>query len=98
MPRSQEFFRSLKSREYTGKWKLVERTMGPPWKRKRVWCVVVEIRSTYIHWRTKAQWGEVLEWSYASIGDLIALGLGDKIGPRQASEEDADPKEVTIEH
>lgn len=98
MPLSHEFLRSLKSREYTGRHKFVERTEGPPWKKRRVWIVQVEIRSTYIHMITKEPWDEILTWSDASIGDLIALGLGNKIGPRQASEEDADPKEVTIEH
>lgn len=98
MPVSQEFYRSLQSREYTGRWRLVERTEGPPWKRKRGWVVQVEVRSTYIHMITKENGREILTWSNASIGDLIALGLGDKIAPRQATSRDTDPKEVIIEH
>ena len=99
MPLSQEFLRSLKSREYTGRWRLSEKKVGPPWKPRHVWAVQVEIRSTYIHMRKKTPMGETLEWSDASIGDLVCLGLADKLTPRGTTKSSTDPtSEVIIEH
>lgn len=91
MPLSNEFLRSLKSRGYTGRWRLAEKKVGLPWKQESVWVVEVEIRSTYIHMITKEPWEEILTWKTAGVGELMMLGLGDMISVAQTTK-------ATIDH
>lgn len=91
MPLSNEFLRSLKSREYTGRWRLAEEKTGPLWKQRSVWVVQVEILSIYEHMITKEPWEEILTWKTAGTGELIMLGLGEKIAVAQTAK-------ATIDH